>query len=410
MIGVVFRVMWASFWRDRGALAMSLLLPVAVFLVFATIFGGASGENVRISVVAVDEQQSPASKRLITALGTDPSLRLRPASSAIEAGQLVAAGAADVGLVIRSAGRPVAEMAGDGEAPLAIVVDPVREVAARILAGQIQRAYFNALPDLALRSVADLLGQGFITFTPAQRDSLDQRFAELAADVAAGGRDQAEGPFEGLMVRERPAGTGLATSHVAYYAGAIAILFLLFSAVHGALSMLEERDTGLLDRMLAGPGGMSAIVGGKFLFLVVQGVAQVAVIFVVAWLLYRVPLPSRLAEFLAVTASAAIAAAGLALLLTTLAGSRRQAQTVANIAILLISAIGGSMVPRFLMPPALQAVGWFTPTTWAIEAYSGLFWRGQPLGEILLPMLLLLATGIGALLLARLLARRAEQL
>lgn len=411
MTGVVFRAMALAFLRDRAALAMSVVLPVAVFLVFAAIFAGASGEQLRISVAVADEQQSEESGRLLRALARDSALELAGPMPAAEVRDRVRRGAADAGLVIRADARPVADLTGEGPAPIAIVADPVRAVAARVLLGQVQNAYFSALPDVALRSVADLLGQGFVEYTDDQLQQLDERFGELRDEITADSSDEgAESPFDGLTVREGASGPGLARSHVAYYAGAVALLFLLFSAVHGALSVLEERDAGLLDRLLAGPGGMGAVVGGKFLFLTVQGALQVVVIFLVAWALYEVPLFDRLPAFLVVTVAAAVAAAGLALAITLACGTRRQAQTLSSIAILVISAVGGAMVPRFLMPPLLQQLGWLTPTTWGVEAYSAIFWRGEPLAAALAPMALLLGAGLAALGLARLLARRFERL
>jgi ABC-2 type transport system permease protein len=55
MSRLVFRAMLLTFQRDRGALAMSLLLPVAVFLVFAAVFAGATGDELRVRVAVADE-------------------------------------------------------------------------------------------------------------------------------------------------------------------------------------------------------------------------------------------------------------------------------------------------------------------------------------------------------------------
>lgn len=411
MIRVVFRVMARSFLRDRGALAMSFVLPLAVFIVFATIFAGASGEQLRISVALVDEQGTAESKRLTAALGRDPALTVTVAPAESVARARVMRGAIDAALIVRGRGRALGDLTGDGDPPIAIVVDPIRAVAGRVLAGQVQKAYFTALPDVALRSTADLLGEAFVTFTAGQRDTLAERFDELRREVTDPDQPAAtEGPFDGLIAAETLGGAKLGRSHVAYYAGAVAMLFLLFSAVHGALTLLEERDAGVLDRLLAGPGGMGAVVGGKFLFLVVQGVAQVTVIFGFAWAVWKVPLFDRAGGYLLVTTAAAMAAAGLALALTTACRTRRQAQALANVAILILSAVGGSMVPRFFMPGWLQSLGWLTPTTWAVEAYSALFWRNEPIAAVVPSVGLLMAIGLVALVVSRWLARRDELL
>jgi ABC-2 type transport system permease protein len=293
-----------------------------------------------------------------------------------------------------------------------VVVDPVRSVAAQLVEGLVQKAYFGALPDAGLAGVAEILQDGFVTLTEQQEDELVRELDRLRADTLEAERAgrAGEGALESLVERETVAGPVRGRSEVSYYAGAIAVLFLLFSAVHGALSLLEERETGILDRVLAGPAGVAALVGGKLAFLVVQGTVQVGVIFVAAWLLYGVDLPAHLGGWLAVTLAASFSAAGLALALTAACATRRQAQVFANVAILMLSALGGSMVPRFFMPPLLQKVGWATPNTWALEAYAAVFWRGQGFGELLLPAGLLLLSGALGAALALGLARRQEAL
>jgi ABC-2 type transport system permease protein len=162
----------------------------------------------------------------------------------------------------------------------------------------------------------------------------------------------------------------------------------------------------VIERILAGPGGVGVLVDGKFLYVALQGFVQLGVIFAIAWLFYDVDVPARLVPWAIVTVAASLSAAGLALLLVALCRTRRQAQTVANTVILVVSAVGGSMVPRIFMPDALKSLGWLTPNTWALEAYSGILWRGEGLGSVVVPLALLLSSGAAGWYLARRLADR----
>jgi ABC-2 type transport system permease protein len=293
-----------------------------------------------------------------------------------------------------------------------IITDPVRGVAAPMITGQVQKAYFSALPDVALGSVVGLLEDEFLELTDEQRSDVVEGLDALrveSEEALADGRETGWG-FQDLTEREDVAGRSAALNHVAYYAGGVAVLFLLFSAVHGAITLLEERDSGILDRILAGPGSTRVLINGKFMFLCVQGFVQMGVIFVIAWLVHGVDLPGHVVPWALTTAAASAAAAGMALALASACRTRRQAQTVANVAILVLSAVGGSMVPRFFMPPLLQDLGWITPNTWALEAYTSIFWRDEPMSALLLPWGALIAAGVVGLLLSRRLARRMETL
>jgi ABC-2 type transport system permease protein len=112
------------------------------------------------------------------------------------------------------------------------------------------------------------------------------------------------------------------------------------------------------------------------LWLTALGVIQALVLFQVAAVVYGVPVLTNLPAWWATAVCAAAASAGIALALAAACNTREQAQPVSTFAFLILAAIGGSMAPRFLMPEALQTLGWLTPHTWVIEAYQTVLWRG----------------------------------
>src|SRR4029078_3881808 len=102
------------------------------------------------------------------------------------------------------------------------------------------------------------------------------------------------------------------------------------------------------------------------------------------------------------------AAAALGLVLASLARSRAQLSGFSTILILTMSALGGSMFPRFLMSEGMQKVGLLTFNAWALDGYLKVFWRQAAIWQ-LWPQLLVLVSLTGVFLsLARTFARRWE--
>jgi len=398
MTGAMFRAMWLSLANDRGALTMAFILPVFFFLVMAEIFSASSGVGMQLRVAFVDEVQDELSIRLIDALKSGGTIDVveSPGMDRLKVMELVGQGTADVGLVVREGGRSLDDVAGFGPAPLVVVNDPIRGVTVPVLSGQIQKAYFEALPDVALGSVTSLLEDQFIEFSEEQRAELDEGFAEMGEAAQAG--SDIGWSFGQLIEAEEVAGRNASTNHIAYYAGAVAFMFLMFTTMTAAISLTEERETGILDRILAGPGGMAVLVNGKFLFLMVQGFVQMSIIFATAWIVYDIDVPAHLTEWVVITLCACITASGVGLFSAALCRTPAQARNLSTIVVVIISVIGGSMVPRFFMPVWLRDLGWFTPNTWVLEAYSAVFWRGEGLSEVLLPCGLLVVLGLTSLL------------
>jgi len=403
MRAAAFRVMLLNLIRDRGALASSFALPAAVFVIFAVIFAGTTGGAIDLKIAVADERGTGNSTRLLEKIFDSRSLRRVRGDeplAAQEVRELVRTGAADVGLIIRPEGGPLDKPGDNDGVALQIVIDPAREIAVSIFEGALSEAYFAAFPRAPLRSAAEELGRSVLRLTEAQTRELSERIDN--APVSEEGETSLRPAIEKVTV----AGDVGVPSGISYYAGAVAMLFLLFSSAVGAITLLEEKEAGLFDRLTYGPGGARVLVEGKFAFLVAQGFVQVTIIFMVAWLAFGVDLPGNVLPWAGTTLLSAVAAAGLALAFVLLCRSKQQAQTVANIVVLIVSAVGGSMVPRFLMPQWIQDIGWLTPNTWALEAYNEIFWRAGGIDAVMLPWLALAATGALGLLAANFLAAR----
>jgi ABC-2 type transport system permease protein len=393
MILAMLRVMTLSLLRDRGALAMAFLLPPVIFVIFAAIFSGASGDAMRLRVVLGVAQPSAAADRLTDALRLEPSLRFLPETQpgSAEVADMVNRGEADVGLVVTG------DLQDTSASPITVLVDPGKVMAGAILAGQVQRVMGQELPDLGLARTVPAIESLLGGFTPEQNARLAAALDQLA--------EQSAEQSAGLVATEIVGPEGGSGGTVTYYAGAVAILFLLFSAMQSAATLIEERHSGIVDRIAVGPAGTDVVVIGKWLFLTLQGLVQVTLIFIVATLVYGVNVVDHAWLWFLATLAAAAAASGLGLAVAAICTSKQQAQTISTFVVLVCSAIGGSMVPRFMMPPWLQDAGWYTPNAWAIEAYHGVLWRGEELGDLLPELGWLWATALAATGLALIVSR-----
>jgi ABC-2 type transport system permease protein len=393
MILAMVRVMALELWRDRAALVMTFLLPPLVFLIFSSVFAGATGEDIKPKLAVADMAHTETTGRLLKALLASSEIRaeaVTPATIAAVRAQ-VKSGQADAGLVLRAdpavAGRP-----------FLIIADPGRAVAAPLARARVQQALVRAAPDAALRRNVDQIRPAIGDLTADQRDNLDMAASILKAKPP----EATEGD---LFDREDLLGARKGGAVIAYYAGAVLILFALFSAMQGALGLMDERRRGVADRLLSGVAGMGPVITGKFVFLVGQGIVQAVAIFATAQIVYGVAVVAHLGLWLPTTLATAICAAGLALGLVSICRTREQAQMLSTFVILVLAAIGGSMVPRFLMPVWLQTVGWFTPHAWVIDAYQGILWRDATLSGVYKAWGVLTASGVVGLALAQALAR-----
>jgi ABC-2 type transport system permease protein len=434
MIRSILRVHALNLRRDRPAQILTFVVPIAFFTIFAMIFGGTRGATHRVHVAVADESHTRASARLLRALQAEKGLVVltraerggaardttRVPLTTARATELVRDGTVPLAVVIPAGIDTSLGRFDGGGVPIRLLADPSDAIAPQLVGGLLQKVAMTAVPDLLMeRGIGQLERHGG-GLTPQQRGAVDRWLPRLRALAdgdstafrdSAGSGDSAAPAMGGPLRVESEAVLGRRqdTGLIAFYAAAIAVMFLLFMTSAVAGTLLDEVDSGTLERVLSSRVGMTGLLAGKWTWITLLGMLQITVMFVYAMLAFRLDLLHHLAGFAMMTLFTAGAAAAFGLFLASLCRTRAQLGGISLLIILVMSSMGGSMFPRFLMPAGMQKAGLVTFNAWALDGYIKVFWREAPLGALLPQLGVLTAFLVVFLVLARLLARRWER-
>jgi ABC-2 type transport system permease protein len=68
-------------------------------------------------------------------------------------------------------------------------------------------------------------------------------------------------------------------------------------------------------------------------------------------------------------------AVALGLVMAAIGGSEKRMGSIGSVSLLIMGLLGGAMVPRAIMPPALETAGLLVPHGWALDGYFTLLVR-----------------------------------
>ncbi len=423
MIRIIIKIGLMNLRRDRVAFVMMFILPPLFFSIFAMIFGATDRgtQNNTIKVVVADDDLTDISRRFIDTLRTEKVLELTTATGPETARRSVHEGKFPAGILIQSGFASNFGNFTSSRETVELVYDAANPIAHNAVAGLLQAAAMRTAPDLLIeRGFQDFekLGAGL---TPQQKNTLDRLRPFMRGN---GGGNSASGTAQGMLrVRSTDVHFGEAKkqqySMIAYYAAGLGVMFLLFSMSGASGTLLDEQDSGTLERLLSTKASMSQVLAGKWLFLTSMGTVQVSVMFLWAAFVFHLQFftPVRLAGWAAMTITTAAAASAFGLVLATACKTRAQMAGLSTILVMTMSALGGSMVPRFIMPKFMETTALFTFNGWALDGFLKVFWYGDANATVvhslisLLPQLAMLIALTGVFLtIARILARRWESI
>lgn len=376
---------------NRGELISLLLVP----LIIVTFLGYAEQALIipasAYSLPVIDLDRSPQSRQLVDALRSDRSLRVsvaQPTSSgAVDpAGALREAGAAAVLVIPAGSG---ARMAGGQPVQLRAYTDPSQaERTALVMLSLRRTAARVAAPQAAIQIVAQAAAVPLASAEPSR----DVVSAELARPTLTVGVRPASGG------RSLPGGFDEAVP-------GISLMWTIAFFSRGALLADDERRT---SRTAARNASTAASRSARLLGRVLSGYlivgAQIAVLFLVGALVFRIDVGSIAALAVVLAAFVAVPAAGSALL-GTLGLDGQLLELMAFVGMFVIGAFSGAFVPLYLLPSWLAAVAVVSPLYWAISAVQDVMIRGAALSDIVQPTAALLALAATCIALAVLAVR-----
>ncbi|MDP1861680.1 MAG: ABC transporter permease, partial [Gemmatimonadaceae bacterium] len=373
--------------RDRGGVAILLVMPTAMVLIttlvqedaLRAVRGGRT--TVLVAVTAGDGFGAAVATGLdgSGAFTVVRELRGRAVTAATIREELLA-GNYTMGIVVppgvaervgAGADRLLARMMPAGMGPAVSVAEPLGEIAVYFdpaVRAPFRRAVITALERLSQGvEVKVMMGkiQGFmsgVTGKPSGKSSWEAEPHITVRELftGQGGADV----MPSSVQQNVPAWTLFA-------------MFMISLPLSGGI--IRERDGGTLVRLRTLPVAATTILAAKVLVYMGVCLLQFGFLMLIgAQLLPRLGTASlevgtQYAAIGAAALAAAFAATGFGIMMGAINRTTEQSSVFCATAVVIAAALGGIMVPSFLMPAKMQLIGHLSPLQWGLSAFVDLF-------------------------------------
>jgi ABC-2 type transport system permease protein len=418
-------------WRDKGGLAVLFLMPMVLVMVVSLVQNNVLAEisGTRISVILLDNDGGVLGARLGEFLEQVPALHLlkndnnRPITKEaafrrvengdhqflIEIGQgasrqLEARCLMDVKTAFRQDTGTNATTNDNTAIPIALYSAPTVQGAVRGLINQVlERALLATETEIKLsafsRVMAKQVERALYRIDPLSvKTSRDFPTFEAPA-----------GWFRESLVSIHEASVGASgemqlPNAVQQNVPAWTLFGIFFICVPLSGALIRERQDGIMMRLFTVPVSFSVVISGKIIAYLVICYGQAALMLLAGIIflpLFGTPAlavgHAALGLFLVISC-AAFAAIGCGLLLGAVARNYEQASMFGAVSVVVAAALGGIMVPSYVMPHWMQTVSAASPLSWGMAAFLELFVKGGDVGSIQGELISLFAFGAMATL------------
>jgi ABC-2 type transport system permease protein len=379
------------FLSDRRALAISLALPIVIAAFFGSLFGG-SAKTSAIEVALVQQDGSEIGSKIAAGLKADPNLHVTLTSMAA-AEQAVRKGDQKVAIVLPAGFGDAAGAAlfGNGKKPeIPLLYDPSQPAVLGMVKGMLTQQVMSVV---SAEMFGGKAGQEMTERSLRQLDEkaktdpdsrvLRDMLASVQKYQALPRKDGAPGGSRGMTMpfttADKQLSSGIAEQGYNAYAHAFAgmgVQFILFMGIDMGIGILLAQRTGVWNRLLAAPVGLTQLLLSRAASGAIVAFALLCVVFAVAVAVFGVHIAS-LPGFIGMALCFGVLTASLGLLIAAFGKTPEAARRIAMFAVLIMVMLGGAWMPSFLFPAWMQKLTMAVPARWAIDGLDAITWRGM---------------------------------
>ncbi|MFS0636861.1 ABC transporter permease [Mesobacillus foraminis] len=176
------------------------------------------------------------------------------------------------------------------------------------------------------------------------------------------------------------------------------VMYAFFIVMYAGRSFLNEKSSGTFTRILNAPVNRWTLFFGKMLPNFIVGIAQVAVLFAFGYFVFDMSLGSSPLGLAAISIALVWASSCLGMLIAALFKTEAQVNGWSVLIVLTLAALGGTMVPLFIMPDFMKQLALITPHAWALNGFQDILVRGGGLEDVISNIGVLFAFGLAFLL------------
>ena len=158
--------------------------------------------------------------------------------------------------------------------------------------------------------------------------------------------------------------------------GTMAMILCIVTILLTSMSIAKEKEMGTFEMIISAPVKTWEILLGKTIPFIIIGIINAASIFMLAIIVFKVPMKGHLFELGIATFSFIVTTVSIGTLISTFAKNQQQAMMGGFIFLFLSNLLAGIMFPIDSMPVVMKAAAYMNPMTYFVKLLRNIMLKG----------------------------------